>query len=82
MDHTYEKHERCDVLHCVVCDGGLSICTTCGLVEGSLTSECPGVQSYSEKADDVYAGKIDFKSGRWVNEPSDHSPAGWRNYRA
>ncbi len=53
--------------NCNVCDGGLLICQVCGLFEGCLTTECPGVPSYS-KADDIYAGKLDFVAGEWHSE--------------
>lgn len=81
--HTFEEHTNCDKPHCMICDGGLSHCTTCGLFEGSLTTECPGVQCYAEKADDVYAGKLDFLDGEWVERAaSPYSPPGARQIAA
>lgn len=75
-DHIWEEHENCDRLGCCVCEGGLAICTVCGLIEGSLTTDCPGVRSHALYGDDIYAGKIDFKSGKWVCACSPYSPAG------
>ena len=62
---------------CFICCCGY--CKHCGLAEGALTSECPGVESYKTHADDVYAGRKDFRGGRWVDECSPHSPAFYRN---
>ena len=63
-------------LACSICDGGLSVCTVCGLIEGSLTTDCPGKPSHALYGDNIYAGKIDFKGGKWVSECSPHTPAG------
>ncbi|MBR8043188.1 NADAR family protein [Burkholderia cenocepacia] len=49
-----------------VADGGLAICRVCGLGEGALTTHCPGARA-GAYADDVYAGKLDFVEGSWVN---------------
>lgn len=77
MEHVWETHKECDRIACPVCEGGLSICTRCGLIEGSLTTECPGVPSWAEHGDKVYAGKEDFIAGEWVPKCSPHSPAYW-----
>lgn len=45
----------------------LFVCKHCGLFEGAITTDCPGVPSMA-KADDIYAGKIDFRAGQWVPE--------------
>ena len=72
--HVWEVHKECDRLYCPICDGGLSVCTVCGLIEGSLTTDCPGYNCWSDKNEDIYAGKIDFINGEWVNKISPHSP--------
>lgn len=55
MEHEY--HDRDDGLaHCKKCNGG----------EGSLPTECPGVKMTADEEDLVYAGKLDYKAGRWV----------------
>jgi hypothetical protein len=81
-DHVYVTPETCKASHdqpgCMVCDGGLGICSICGLVEGSLTTDCPGFEAYADYADYIYAGKIDFRNGQWVNECSPHTPAYYR----
>ena len=46
----------------------LFICKVCGLYEGSLTTECPGVPSYKDHAAKVYAGLEDFIDGKWVEK--------------
>jgi hypothetical protein len=40
----------------------------CGLYEGSLTTECPGVPSYKDHAAKVYAGLEDFIDGKWIEK--------------
>lgn len=67
---------------CPYCDGGLFSCAVCGLVEGALTTECPGQPSYALMADEVYAGFADFHGGRWHNTASPHSPTGWQQAAA
>lgn len=32
---------------------------------------------YLERGEDVYAGKIDFRDGEWVEKCSPHSPRYW-----
>jgi hypothetical protein len=72
--HIFETHTNCHRTHCEVCDGGLSICTVCGLIEGSLTTDCPEKDSWLQYGDAVYAGEVDFRDGKWVSEPSPQSP--------
>jgi len=79
--HVYLKHKNCLLNYCPICDGRLAECTVCGLVEGALTSECPGVQCFMEKSDDVYQGKIDYVNGAWVKGTSPHSPAAYAKPR-
>lgn len=52
------------------CDGGLFSCTRCGGFEGTLPSQCPGEKMTSEQETGVYAGRLDFREGAWVNAPS------------
>jgi hypothetical protein len=55
MEHTY--HDREDgLLLCKVCNGG----------EGSLPSECPGGRMSDDEEAKVYAGRIDFRGGAWL----------------
>jgi hypothetical protein len=42
-------------------------CGVCGGFEGSLPTECPGYM-IGDRADEVYAGKIDFIDGEWKNQ--------------
>ncbi len=71
MKHKYaetcKKGQECDDAGCWICRGGLAVCNVCGLYEGSLTTDCPGVQSYDDYSSLVYAGKIDFRNGKWVD---------------
>lgn len=64
--HVAVTHDKCTREYCNVCEGGLTICSRCRMVEGSLTTHCPGVDSYLEHGDAVYAGKEDFYDGSWV----------------
>lgn len=59
---------------CTVCN--LFECSVCGLAEGCLTTECPGVPSWKKMADLVYAGKRDFVNGKWTFTASPSSPSG------
>jgi hypothetical protein len=48
---------------CSVCVS--AICKTCGLINGGLTTHCCGEVVSREVSDKVYAGKIDFRAGKW-----------------
>lgn len=65
------------------CGGGCFLCTLfvckhCGLFEGSITTDCPGVES-GDKGDDIYAGKLDFRAGQWVPEKNPTNQS-WERY--
>lgn len=63
---------------CMFCDGGLFACSRCGSFEGATTTHCPGVKMTADQHDAVYAGKLDFRSGQWVEAGSWHTPnRGW-----
>ena len=51
----------------------LSVCSVCGLSEGAQTTHCPGEPS-GHRADEVYAGKRDYRDGEWIEACSTHSP--------
>lgn len=87
MSGTVRNHVRvdckCGRTGCMFCDGGLFACSVCGLIEGSLTTQCPGVESYRDHGDAVYEGREDFIGGKWVSGAvSDASPAKWRKDNA
>lgn len=65
MNHT-RKTCDCGNPGCQVCN--LFVCSVCELYEGSLTTDCPGHTIPYEKAQDIYAGKIDFRGDEWVND--------------
>ncbi len=53
------------------CDGGLALCTVCGLAEGELTTECPGMKTSEDQRRRIYSvGDLDFRDGKWVDEPN------------
>ena len=69
--HNYETHaDHADAeggqMCRMICDGGLAICKTCRGGESTLTTECPGVPMTGAQGDAVYAGKLDFLGGVWV----------------
>jgi hypothetical protein len=80
MKHQYAtaatcQHDAEDMGQCPICAGGLAYCDVCGLYEGCLTTDCPGVQSFREYADPVYSGTLDYRDGLgWCNELSPHCP--------
>jgi hypothetical protein len=79
LNHIWVVHQDCHRQYCMVCDGGLSLCSVCGGLEGGLPTECPGENMNSEIMDRIYRGEIDFRDGRWQEGViSDNSPAKFR----
>lgn len=76
--HIQVIHQNCQQPHCAICEGGLFICSRCHSAEGATTSECPGQQMTMDQSDAVYAGKLDYRGGQWVDACSPHSPACYR----
>lgn len=66
--HPSGYHDNDDYYHCMFCEGGLSACTTCGGLEGSLTKDCAGSELSSFTLDKVWKGDIDFRDGNWTRE--------------
>jgi hypothetical protein len=62
MEHILEKHDKCEIPHCCVCDGGLAICTVCGGAEGTLTEDCCGRILSGDEQDDVYYGRLFYRA--------------------
>jgi hypothetical protein len=67
--HQWVEHHNCDHPGCMICEGGLALCERCGCLEGTIPTECPGEPVPSEKQDLIYAGKLDYRNGRWVEAP-------------
>lgn len=65
----YKCAQPCYRPSCPYCDGGLGTCVVCGSSEGELTTECPGQKVSSAVRALVYAGRMDFRGGRWVRLP-------------
>jgi hypothetical protein len=61
----YECGRRCEGF-CIWCGGGLSACTVCWGLEGSLPSHCPGAEMDDHTATKVYHQALDFINGAWV----------------
>lgn len=76
--HKWVEHDNCEVQYCSICDGGLNVCSVCGLTEGSLTTDCPGEQSWIEWNEKVYQGVADYLENSWVTSVSPWSPARYR----
>lgn len=70
MDHIRaECKGNCGPYGCNVCN--LFICSVCGCAEGSLTTDCPGVDVSDKDQDRIYRdGNLDYRNGAWVNEPN------------
>ena len=66
MEHIAVKHENCNISACGICDGGLFICKNCGLLEGSLTTDCPNITISEFNSDLIYNGFLDFKDRDWI----------------
>jgi hypothetical protein len=66
----------CEEGRCQFCEGGLFACDVCGGFEGAATTDCPGRTVHL--ADEVYAGRLDYRAGCWVAGPSLWSPALFR----
>jgi hypothetical protein len=58
---------NCDEPYCQFCQGGLFACSVCGGLEGSVPTHCPGDAMTYKQNEDVYAGRIDYRDGAWVN---------------
>lgn len=69
MEHNFTKHENCHLTSCMICDGGLGLCTVCGCFEGQLATECPGFDVGDEIGDLIWKGIVDFISGNWIFKP-------------
>lgn len=65
-EHIYERHVNCHTENCIICDGGLSICTVCGCIEASLPTHCPGFNCWATHGQAIYKGEIDFVNGKWI----------------
>lgn len=74
----YVCPQSCDKPYCSYCEGGLFACVRCNSAEGATTSECPGVPMTLEQVDAVYAGRLDYINGEWIEKVSPHSPASYR----
>ena len=80
MKHKYLEHKNCTITNCIICDGGLSLCTKCNGFEGSLTTDCPEEKLSDSVIGSIYKGEIDFvKNIGWLTKPSIHSPVYIRN---
>lgn len=68
--HTWYKC-TCGSVGCMFCDGGLSACTVCGGLEGTLTTDCCGHRLTTQEEHEIYdLGILDFRNGQWVNKPN------------
>lgn len=66
MEHNFTKHENCHLTSCMICDGGLGLCTVCKCFEGQLATECPGFDVGNEIGDLIWKGIVDFINGDWI----------------
>ncbi len=69
MKHKFEDcpESGCEYpIRCGWCEGSESHCTECGLAEGILTKECPGVMAPERTQQRVMDNEIDYVDGSWV----------------
>lgn len=45
---------------CMICDGGLALCITCGGAEASMPTDCPGYHMEDVVQDSVQMGEVDY----------------------
>lgn len=72
VDFGKDKLPEGTLLHTAVTDHGLAICRRCGLYEGALTTDCPGV-FVSQKSASIRAGKTDYLDGVWISQPNEEN---------
>jgi hypothetical protein len=48
----------------------LSYCEVCKCYEGGTTTQCPGKPMSYDLSQAVYQGMVDFRGGKWTNQPS------------
>lgn len=46
--------------YCSICEGGLALCAACNGAEGSLPTDCPGVEMEDVVEESVFAQVIDY----------------------
>jgi hypothetical protein len=66
MEHIRVECAEAGCPGCNLCH--LFLCAVCRGAEGSLPSECPGVEMTEEQEAAVYAGAIDFIDGMWMDK--------------
>ena len=59
----------------------LDHCVLCGGFEGGLTTHCSGVRVSADDSDRVYKGLIDYRDGKWVNQPTIHMSHAYGTHR-
>ncbi len=80
MDHIPTVHTDCGHSgSCMICDGGLFLCTICGALEGGLTTDCCGIRLSWNMTDHIYGGRLDYTDGQWQSGDKTHPPINtWR----
>jgi len=67
--HRCTTHTECQVPHCMLCEGGLFLCSICGALEGALLPKCPGRRLTMDEHDVNYRHYCDytgpFVGSRW-----------------
>jgi hypothetical protein len=48
----------------------LDVCSKCKCYEGGTTTQCPGKSVPYDLSQAVYQGRVDFRGGKWTNQPS------------
>ncbi len=60
MEH---KKHSCNEDQCIKCN--LWYCDVCRCYEGSLTTDCPGIEVVYSVQQQIYDNKLDFVDGKW-----------------
>jgi hypothetical protein len=64
LKHSFEVHSQCEIHNCMICDGGICHCLTCGGAEIDLSTDCVG-RRLTEKERIGIANGDDYKNGKW-----------------
>jgi len=76
--HKWARCKNIECVGCFLCDGGLALCETCGGLEASLPTHCPGRVMTENEADAVFSGLLDYRQPiGWVWRPSIHHEEGY-----
>jgi hypothetical protein len=62
----HDLHTKCDDDTCIVCLGGLSLCSVCGGAEAALPTDCPGRRMTGDELYAIQARLLDVRGSCFV----------------